>query len=126
MLTIVSNLDTGAKMAKKGETLSWITKQRISEAKRGVPHAKPYAKKWVKPTHQPAPVTRRECPPAVRAKISASNSADWIITFPDGRKERITNLRAFAKSVGLFPESLWYTSVYPRKYRGYKAQKLDL
>lgn len=56
--------------------------------------------------------------------IALGNSSQWIITFPDGHSETITNLRKFALDNGLDQGNLCATAKHTnRKHKGYSARR---
>lgn len=90
--------------------------KNISKAKKG---------KKLSPEHKEKVVNAlvgRKQPKSQKQKVADANSMDWLVTTPDGKEIKITNLRQFCKENNLSQGSL---TTYG-KSKGFKVQKLEI
>lgn len=103
-----------------GKVRSTEHRKSISEAQKGVPKSEEHKKK-ISDAH--IGITHTE---ESKKKIALGASKKWIITFPDGHEEIITNMNRFCKENGLSQGNLYKVVVGTKnQHKGYKARKYD-
>ena len=110
--------------AIKGEKLHESTKQILREINLGKKHSDESKRKiseslkGIRPWNKGIPNS-----PHQKQKISNTLSKTWIVTFPNGKKEKIKNLKRFCQENNLY-ESAMYNIAKGKgvKHKGFTCQ----
>lgn len=97
-----------------------IEKMKATKRKRW--ELKPEDEKQILREHMRKIATGRPQSQKQKEAVSKANQKEWIVTHPDGKTERLTNLRQFCIDKGLGTNG--QSNLTRGSYKGYKATKI--